>query len=104
MRRFVWCRWLREKISNDANILNNNTRPDTNHFTNHGTLYRKNEHVSSTGNPKFSRPTHNQVRFDLHIWPGILENKILRRFSYEQTLNDKTLRKFLTKFFLKIFR
>lgn len=94
-RRLRFCRWLRAKMDDDANILNHIIWSDESNFTNCGIFNRHNEHHWSIENPRQTRQVRPQIRFSLNVWCGVLGNRILGPYIYEGTLNSERYLVFL---------
>lgn len=95
LRRLNFCNWITQQIANDANILNKIIWLDECKFTNQGMFNRKNEHYWSVENPRQFREIRHQRRFHLNVWCGILGDRLLGPFIYEETLNGERYLNFL---------
>lgn len=95
VRREVFCNWLIQHLNDNDNFLNTIIWSDESKFTNQGLFNRNNEHYWSVENPRQHREIRNQVRFGLNVWAGILGDRILGPFIYEETLNGERYLDFL---------
>lgn len=95
-RRLTYCLWIREKINRNGNdFLNSIIWSDESKFTNCGIFNRHNEHIWSIQNPEVNREVRPQVRFSVNVWAGILGNRILGPFLFDENLTSERYLNFL---------
>jgi len=51
-------------------------------FPNNGMFNRHNAYTWVTKNPRLQRNTHNQIRFSINVWYGILNTTIIGPYFY----------------------
>lgn len=96
VRRIDYCNWLRQQVGDNDNFLNTVLWSDETRFTNCGLFNRNNEHIWAIENPHANRQIRNQVRFGLNVWAGLLGDRVIGPFIYDQTLNGQRYLEFLT--------
>lgn len=96
VRQVKFCTYLLNKLEQHPDHLNNIIFTDK--FTNYRMLNQHNEHAWSIKNLHQHQARHPQIRFALKVWVGILGDKILGPYFYEETLLADRYLEFLNTF------
>lgn len=94
-RRVAFCRILMDQLEQNPNFLNDVMFTDECKFTNSGIFNRHNEHIWSIDNPHAHQARRPQARFGLNVWVGLLGDRIIGPYIYEETLNADGYLQFL---------
>lgn len=98
-RRLVFCRWLRDKIQNHPDFLNNLLFTDEAGFTRDGIFNIHNTHVWSDENPHEILPRSFQRKFSINVWAGLLGNQLIGPYILPNRLNGAGYLHFLENVF-----
>lgn len=98
-RRLNWCSWLSQKVQNDPSFLNNVLWSDETRFTNCGIFNRNNEHYWARNNPHQNIQRRNQVKFGFNVWAGIINDRVVGPFIFDENLTGERYLRFLTNQF-----
>lgn len=93
--RMYYCRWLLEKLDEDANFINNILWTDESTFQRDGMFNRRNTQLWSRENPRAFRSSAHQHRWTINVWAGILGYRILGPVFLPACLTGDAYREFL---------
>lgn len=94
-RRVEFCRLMLETINDDPNFLGNILWTDESSFSTSGMINRKNTRYWATENPFFYREFRFQGRQSVNVWCGLIDNKIIGPYFFDQILNGDSYFNFL---------
>lgn len=94
-RRLQFCENMQNICNDDGNFARNILFTDEASFCLNGTVNRHNCRYWSTENPHWMQEAHTQHPQKLNVWAGILRNRILGPFFFEDTLNGEGYLDFL---------
>lgn len=89
MERVAFCQEMIRRLQDDPNILRKILFTDEAAFTTAGMFNRKNKHFWATANPNKKQIVRIQGRRSIHIWCGMLDNRILGPVVIENNLNGE---------------
>ena len=80
-RRLQFCVYLQDHERLNARVLWNILWTDESTFTRDGVFNCRNEHTWAEENPRAIKETHNQKKFSVNVWAGILGNRLIGTYS-----------------------
>lgn len=89
IRRLDYCNWLLGKLNHDNDFLNKIVWSDESKFTNSGIFNRNTEHYWAVENPRQNRTRRPQQRFGVNVWMGMLGDRLIGPFMYDESLNGE---------------
>lgn len=78
-RRREYCEWLLTQHELDENFVKSIMFTDESKFDRKGIFNQHNSHYWAEENPRVVRPRCFQVRWGIHIWAGIIDNKLVSK-------------------------
>lgn len=93
--RIEYCQEMLRRFEQDPNIFKKILWTDEATFTTSGVFNRRNSHVWATHNPKAISEIKIQGRQSVHIWCGILYNRVIGPILYEGSLTGNRYLNFL---------
>ena len=94
-RRVTYCQWLRGQIEVNQNFLKSIMFSDEATFRSNGAVNRHNMHNYATENPHWVRVVQHQNHWSVNVWCGILNNRIIGPYFFNQHLNGRSYLLFL---------
>lgn len=98
-KRVEFCMWVLDKVADDENFLNSVLFSDECTFHNNGTVNRHNFHYYSDSNPHQFGIIHNQHRWSVNVWGGIIGQHLIGPYFFEEHLNGMLFLEFLRNHF-----
>lgn len=95
IQRYRFCENILVRLQNDNQLLDKVLWSDEATFTTAGIFNRKNKHFWATQNPHIIEPIRKQGRRSLHVWCGLLKNKIIGPIIFEGSLTGQRYLQFL---------
>lgn len=95
IRRYQFCQEMIMHIQNDGNFLKKIIFTDEATFTTAGMFNRKNKRYWATENPHKIQPVKIQGRRAVHVWCGMLANKVIGPIIFEGNLTGARYMHFL---------
>ena len=95
-RRLDYCHWLLEMINGDPQFVSNILWTDEASFSSDGGVNLHNMHYWSAENPRWMRETQRQGRWSINVWCGILGDRIIGPYFFDQALTGNRFLEFLT--------
>ena len=95
IQRYRFCEDILGRLQNDNQLLDKVLWCDEATFTTAGIFNRKNKHFWATQNPHKIEPIKKQGRKSLHVWCGLIKNKIIGPIIFEGTLTGHRYLDFL---------
>lgn len=95
IRRRWFCNWLLRKYRTNKSISNNILWSDESRFSNNGQFNRNCHYRWSLENDNVHTIGNFQERFGINVWMGVLDNKIIGPYFFEQSLNGARYHDFL---------
>lgn len=84
--RITFCTWLLNKIIKMPNFLSQILFSDETTFKNNGVFNKHNMHYYATKNRHWTRNINQQNRWFINVWGGILGDKIIGPYFFEDYL------------------
>lgn len=88
-QRLLYCEEVIGHIRENADFLNNIIFTDEATFTTSGMFNRKNKHYWATENPHKIQAVKIQGRKSIHVWCGMLRDKIIGPIIFDGNLNGE---------------
>ncbi|KAJ8978471.1 hypothetical protein NQ317_016997 [Molorchus minor] len=92
-RRMNFCNWFIRKCNENENFHRNVIWTDEARVTSNGIFNRHNRHHWSGHNEHVFQPRNMQGRFRFNIWIGIVGQRMIGPFIYDENLNAQRLEK-----------
>jgi len=89
VRRIEYCEWLRGRIEENIDFLNNIIWTDECTFSTNGMFNRNNERYWARENPRQYREVRIQGRESFHVWVGLWRNRLIGPIVFEENLNSE---------------
>ncbi|KAJ8914286.1 hypothetical protein NQ315_011020 [Exocentrus adspersus] len=86
-RRRAFCNWYINKCNEDNNFHYKVVWTDETRVTNCGIFNKHNRHYWAVENPHLKDQRRSQNRFGTNVWCGIVDNRIIGPFFYNENLN-----------------
>lgn len=86
-RRINFCNWFIRKCNENENFHRNVIWTDEARVTSNGIFNRHNRHRWSDHNEHVFQPRNMQGRFGFNIWIGIVRQRMIGPFIYDENLN-----------------
>lgn len=96
-QRLHYCQEIARHIEEDPNFLNKILFTDEATFTTSGMFNRKNKHYWAKENPHKIQVVKIQGRRSIHVWCGMLSNKIIGPIIFDGYLNGERYLEFLQR-------
>lgn len=94
-QRVAFCQWYLHQIVNIPDFLTHVLFTDEASFTREGIVNIHNSHVWDFVNPKATRVFHNQRRFTINVWAGIVHDHLIGPYLLPNRLGGGNYRTFL---------
>jgi hypothetical protein len=94
-RRLQFCEELMLRCHEDLNFLNNILFSDEATFTLNGSVNRHNCRYWSRENPHWTQQHYTQRRGKINVWAGMIGNRLLGPYFFEENLNGNQYLDFL---------
>ena len=94
-QRLNYCHWLLGMIDENPQFLSQILFTDEATFSSDGGVNLHNMHYWARENPRWMREVQHQGRWSVNVWCGILGNKIIGPYFFEQALTGNIFLNFL---------
>ncbi|KAK3929171.1 Histone-lysine N-methyltransferase SETMAR [Frankliniella fusca] len=102
-RRLQMCQWLLDKVDEAQNnpafpgdfFINRTAWTDECIVLNDGSFNHHNEHHYAVDNPHCTKEAHFQGRISVAVWGGVLHDRIIGPFFFEENVNANVYTNFL---------
>lgn len=98
-RRVEFCMWVLDKVADNNDFFNNVLFTDECTFHNNGSFNRHNFHYYSDSNPHEFRVVHNQHKWSVNVWGGIMGGFVIGPHFFYANLNGTRFLEFLNNEF-----
>lgn len=93
--RLDFCHWLLDMVAENPLMLSQILWTDEATFNSDGHVNLHNTHYWCNTNPHWMRESHRQGRWSINVWCGILGDKIIGPYVFNEPLNGETYLNFL---------
>lgn len=93
--RMNFCLWIQQQLNLDDNFAENILFSDESTFHRNGFVNTHNFHYYSDENPHYLRVNHNQHRWSVNVWAGIIGTFVIGPFFFDGPLNGMQYNDFL---------
>lgn len=80
--RLTFCTWILEQENNQRGFIRNILFTDESCFTREGSFNTHNTHLWANENPHGFHIRNFQERFNINLWAGIIDNKIVSHITF----------------------
>lgn len=97
MHRMTFCRWAQDKLQHNNNFFLTVLFSDESSFSNYGEVNRHNMHYWAVENPHWLREVEHQRRWSVNVWCGILADRIIGPYFFDDHLTGRMYTQFLVE-------